>query len=229
MKPRQLGLLSLSIIALASAACTQVPDAKGPAPSGVLAESAPDATPTSDAMANDPANGGATTGSMDATSAMTATADEPLTGPKILVKLGNGKSFTLQLDATNAPKSSEGIAALVKKGFYDGTVVHRVEPSFVVQWGDPYSKKGLDDPRVGTGGSGSPLPFEPGKMSFKRGVLGVASKGAGTGGDGQIFVMTGDSPSLDGGYAAIGKVTQGMDVVDAMVRGDKIVSMKIEK
>lgn len=152
-----------------------------------------------------------------------------LTGPKIQVKLGNGKSFTLQLDAKNAPKSSAGIADLVKKKFYNGVIVHRVEPGFCVQWGDPYTRNGLNDPRVGSGGSGKQLPFEPGKLPFTTGVLGVASKGAGTGGDGQIFVMLGDAPSLNGNYAAIGKVIQGMNVVMGIKVGDKIASMKIVK
>ena len=154
---------------------------------------------------------------------------QALTGPKILVNMANGRSFTIQTDAKNAPKSVAGIVALVKKGFYDGTRVHRVVPGFCVQWGDPYSRNGVDDPRVGTGGSGKDLPFEPGKLSFKTGVLGVASKGAGTGGDGQIFVMTGDAPQLDGGYAAIGKVVSGLKVVLAIQKGDKVLSMRIVK
>ncbi len=186
-------------------------------------------TPSSDTTKTEASTTGGTTANTEAmpTTTPEATGDVKLTGPKILVSLDGGKSFTLQLDTANAPKSSAGIEALVKKRFYDGTRVHRVEPGFCVQWGDPYSKNGVSDPRVGTGGSGNTLPFEPGKLPFVKGVLGVASKGAGTGGDGQIFVMTGDSPSLNGGYAAIGKVVKGMDVVEAIQVGDKVTSMKI--
>ncbi len=154
---------------------------------------------------------------------------QAITGPKVLVTLGNKKSFTLQLDAKNTPKTTAGIAALVKKGFYNGLHVHRVEPGFCVQWGDPLSKNGVSDPRVGSGGTGKNLPFEAGKLSFVKGVLGMASTGAGTGGDCQIFVTTGDAQFLDGKYSAFGKVVKGMDVVLTIQVGDTIASMKVVK
>lgn len=154
---------------------------------------------------------------------------QTVTGPKVLVTLGNGKSFTLQLDAKNTPKTVAGITALVKKGFYNGTRVHRVEPGFCVQWGDPLSKNGVDTPGVGSGGTNKNLPFEPGKLSFKKGVLGMASTAAGAGGDCQMFVTLGDATFLDGKYSAFGKVVKGMDVVASIERGVKIVSMKVVK
>lgn len=154
---------------------------------------------------------------------------QAITGPKVLVTLGTGKSFTLQLDAKNTPKTSAGIAALVKKGFYTGIRIHRVEPGFCVQWGDPLSKNGVDAPGVGSGGTGKNLPFEPGTLSFKKGVLGMASTAAGAGGDCQMFIALGDVPQLDGKYSAFGKVVKGMDVVMGIERGVKIVSMKIVK
>ena len=223
--PRRLYPFTLSLLALAGVGCTQVADTNAPAPSGALAESAPIETPpTSETAAPTPATVTPEPG------ATNAPAEEPLTGPKIVVNMANGKSFTMQLDAKNTPKTSEGIAALVKTGFYDGQRVHRVEPGFVVQWGDPLSKDGVDDPRVGSGGTGKNLPFEAGKLSFDKGVLGMASTGSGLGGDCQMFVVTGDNAQfLDGKYSAFGKVVSGMDVVTKIAKGDKILSMKIAK
>jgi cyclophilin family peptidyl-prolyl cis-trans isomerase len=153
---------------------------------------------------------------------------QAVTGPKVLVTLGNGKSFTLQLDAKNTPATTKGITALVKKGFYNGIRVHRVE-DWVVQWGDPLSRNGVDSPGVGSGGTGKNLPFEAGKLSFTKGTLGMASTGTGVGGDCQIFVVTRDSTFLNGGYSAFGKVVKGMDVVLHIQKGDKIASMKVVK
>lgn len=153
---------------------------------------------------------------------------QALNGPKVLVTLSGGKSFTLQLDSKNTPKTTAGITALVNKGFYTGQRVHRVE-DWVVQWGDPLSKGGVDAPGVGSGGTGKDLPFEAGKISFKKGTLGMASTGAGLGGDSQMFVVLRDSTFLDGGYSSFGRVVKGMDVVMKIKRGDKITSMKIVK
>ena len=212
------------MFALAGVGCTQVADTTGAAPSGNVADSAPTVPPTPDAA---PVG----TASTPEVAVSTGPAEEPLTGPKIVVNMANGKSFTMQLDAKNTPKTSEGIAALVKKGFYDGQRVHRVVPDFVVQWGDPLSKEGADAPGVGSGGTGKNLPFEPGKLSFGKGVLGMASTGRKLGGDCQMFVVTSDENGrqLDDDYSAFGKVVSGMDVVMKIEKGDKILSMKIVK
>lgn len=142
---------------------------------------------------------------------------------QLVVTFTNGKSFTIEVDAKNAPKTAAHIMALVKKKFYDGQRFHRVE-DWVVQWGDPGSKKSLE---VGGGGSGKNMPFEAGKLSFKKGVVGIASTGAKVGGDSQLFVVRRDSTFLDGSYAAMGRVTKGMDVIMNLKRGDTIKSMKV--
>ena len=221
---QRLSPFAVSLLALVGAACTQVADTNSAAPSGAPVESTSVATPATDPTPTEPP------AATSQTAIPAEPASESLTGPKIVVNMANGKSFTMQLDAKNTPKTSEGIAALVKKGFYDGQRVHRVEPGFVVQWGDPISKEGVDDPRVGSGGTGKNLPFEAGKLSFDKGVLGMASTGAGVGGDCQMFVVTGDNAQfLDGKYSAFGKVVSGMDVVMKIAKGDKILSMKIAK
>ena len=151
---------------------------------------------------------------------------QKLTGPKIVVNMANGKSFTIQTDAKGAPKTVAGIGALVKKGFYDGQRVHRVE-DWVTQWGDPKSRNGADAPGVGSGQNAAPLPFEAGKVSFTKGTVGIASTGTGVGGDCQLFVVKRDSTFLNGGYSAMGKVVDGMNVVMNIQKGDKILSMKL--
>ncbi|HMS56362.1 MAG TPA: peptidylprolyl isomerase [Fimbriimonadaceae bacterium] len=148
------------------------------------------------------------------------------TGPKIVFTMGNGKSFTIQTDQKGSPKTTAQIVDLVKKKFYDSQRVHRVE-DWVVQWGDPASKKGVDG--VGGGGSGKGIPFEDSKATFKKGVVGIASTGAKVGGDSQLFVVLKDSTFLDHNYAILGKVTSGMDVVMAFKRGDTIKKAVIKK
>jgi cyclophilin family peptidyl-prolyl cis-trans isomerase len=154
---------------------------------------------------------------------------QAVSGPKILVSLEGGKSFTIQLDEKNTPKTAARITELVRKGFYDGQRFHRVVKDFCVQWGDPQSKEGIDSPLVGTKGSGVTIPFEAGKLPLAVGTLGMASTGSKVGGDSQMFVVTGDMTFHNGNYAAFGKVVKGMDVVLKIAQGDKIVSMKIAK
>lgn len=146
-----------------------------------------------------------------------------LTGPKIQVTFTSGKSFVIQTDAKGSPLTTKHIVELVKKKFYDGIKFHRVE-DWVVQWGDPASKKGLNG-NIGNGGSGKPVKFEAGKISFLRGAVGMASTGSKVGGDSQIFVVRKDSSFLDGNYAILGQVVSGMDVIDKIATGDTIKSM----
>src|SRR5579862_9125627 len=81
-------------------------------------------------------------------------------GPRIEVDLARHRSFVITTDPHTSPQTVKGILALVKSGFFDGQKFHRVE-SWVVQWGDPQSKTlPIGDPRIGSGKSGHPLPFE---------------------------------------------------------------------
>jgi len=150
------------------------------------------------------------------------------TGPKLVFNLDGGKSFTIATDAKGSPKTVKRIIELVKSKFYNGIRFHRVE-NWVVQWGDPISKKSVDpSSRVGTGGSGKgDIPFEKNSAEFLRGVVGVASTGKGVGGDCQIFVVKKDSQFLNGDYAVVGKVTKGMDVIDKVEVGTTIKSVKV--
>ena len=146
--------------------------------------------------------------------------------PDLKVTMGSGKSFVIHTDGMAAPKTVARIVQLVKSKFYDGQRFHRVE-DWVVQWGAPQSKKSVDDPAVGNGGTGKNMPFEPGRISFTKGVCGVASTGAGLGGDSQLFIVKRDSTFLNGKYSSWVKVTSGMDVVANIKRGDMIKSISI--
>jgi len=148
-------------------------------------------------------------------------------GPKIEVELARHRSFVITTDPRTSPQTVKGILALVKSGFYDGQKFHRVL-GWVVQWGDPQSKTlPIGDSRLGSKGSGRPLPFEGSGISFARGVVGIASTGTHVGGDSQIFVLTRSATNLTGSYAVLGEVTSGMAVVDKIVKGDKIVKVRV--
>ena len=149
------------------------------------------------------------------------------TGPKIKVAMSSGRSFVIQTDPKGSPKTVARILQLVRRGFYNGQRFHRVE-SWVVQWGDPISKKGLNQPGIGEGGSGWRLPFEERPdVDFSRGVVGVASDGLQNGGDSQLFILKTDRFYLYRSYAVVGKVVQGMNVVGTIEKGDRIRAMTV--
>ena len=162
-------------------------------------------------------------------------------GPKIVFTMSNGKTFTITTDPKSSPLTVDHILKLVRKGFYDGQRVHRVE-HWVTQWGAPASKnEPLDikdkktgrmvlNEKVGDGGSGKDISkFEMSEVDYFRGTVGIASNGLQLPGDSQLFVLKKDTPRLYHSYAAVGKVTQGMNVVDAIKRGDRIRSARVAK
>jgi cyclophilin family peptidyl-prolyl cis-trans isomerase len=148
-------------------------------------------------------------------------------GPRIEVDMENGKSFVITTDPQHSPKTVAHILKLVRRHFYDGQRVHRVE-WWVTQWGDPLSKTAsMDDKKMGDGGSGKDIPFEMSDVDFNRGVVGIASEGLQRGGDSQLFVLKNDTPRLYHSYAVVGKVTRGMDVVGQIEKGDRIRTMRV--
>lgn len=156
-------------------------------------------------------------------------ADFQPTGPKIRVTMERGGSFVIATDAKGSPRTVAHILDLVKSKFYDRQRVHRVE-NWVTQWGAPASKtKDITSEEVLGGGSGKQLPFEESKWDYHRGVVGVASTGLQVGGDSQLFILKRDTFRLYRSYAVVGKVTQGMDVVDRIAKGDRILHMRVIK
>ena len=148
----------------------------------------------------------------------------------VVMTLKNGK-VVIRLRPDWAPKHVAQIETLVKRGFYDGIVFHRVIPGFMAQTGDP----------TGTGAGGSDLPNLPAefnKTHFKRGVLGMARSSDPDSANSQFFICFADAGFLDGQYTAFGEVVSGMDVVDKIKAGteanngqvanpDKIVTMRM--
>ncbi|MBS1716502.1 MAG: peptidylprolyl isomerase [Armatimonadetes bacterium] len=159
-------------------------------------------------------------------------------GPKIVFTMKGGSQFVIATDPVNSPLTTAHILDLVRRGFYNGQRVHRVE-WWVTQFGAPASKyedldvKGPDgkmmlNEKIGDGGSGKSVPFERSEVEFVRGVVGIASEGLQKGGDSQIFILRQDARRLDFSYAALGKVVSGMDVVGGIRRGDRIISAVVQ-
>ena len=164
-----------------------------------------------------------------ASSPVTAQTPAPAAkSPTAVITMEKGGEIVLEFYPKDAPKHVENFIALAKKGFYDGQRVHRVEPNFVVQFGDPQSKtKPMDDPAMGTGGPGYKIKAEFNSRKFERGVLGMARSQDPDSGGSQVYIMLGPAHFLNGKYTAFGEVTKGMDVVDKIRVSDRIASIKV--
>ena len=123
-------------------------------------------------------------------------------------------TIKLELNATNTPITVSNFAQLANDGFYDGLTFHRIIEGFMIQGGDPLGN--------GTGGSERPIKGEfiengiTNAIQHKRGVISMARSADNDSASSQFFIMHQDAEHLDGSYAAFGKVTEGMDVVDAI-------------
>lgn len=128
-------------------------------------------------------------------------------------------TFTIDLLPEDAPLTVDNFIKLAKSNYFNGLEVHRVVPNFVMQDGDPRGD--------GNGGPGWSIRCEINMVPYERGAVGMALSGKDTGGS-QWFVAHSPQPHLDGGYTVFGRVNEtGMKVVDNIVRGDKIVSVRI--
>ncbi|OIQ77940.1 peptidyl-prolyl cis-trans isomerase B [mine drainage metagenome] len=121
-----------------------------------------------------------------------------------------------------APKTVAQIVTLAKQGAYDGVVFHRVIDGFMAQTGDvQYGKHGGDLSQAGLGASTLPdVPAEFSKVPFSRGTVGMARASDPNSGNSQFFIMFAPADNLNGQYTVFGHVISGMDVVDAIKRGD---------
>ena len=116
--------------------------------------------------------------------------------------------IAVELFDEDAPKTVENFRKLSADGFYDGLSFHRVIPDFMIQGGDPTG--------TGSGGPGYQFEDEFNAHKVERGALAMANAGANTNGS-QFFIVTADAcPWLDGKHTVFGKVTSGMEVVDAI-------------
>jgi peptidyl-prolyl cis-trans isomerase B (cyclophilin B) len=111
-----------------------------------------------------------------------------------------------------APKTVANFKKLAKEGFYDGTCFHRIVKGFMIQGGDPLSKK--DDPNVGTGGPGYTIPAEFSKKAHEKGVISMARSQDPNSAGSQFFICLQKSSFLDGQYTAFGQLLRGVEVLE---------------
>lgn len=126
--------------------------------------------------------------------------------------------ITIKFLYDKAPNHVKNFVDLAAKGFYDGTFFHRVIPGFMVQGGDPNTKKPASESnRYGIGGSGTNVKAEFNDTLHKRGIVSMARSSDPNSASSQFFIVVKDAPSLDGQYSAFGEVVSGMDVADKIV------------
>jgi peptidyl-prolyl cis-trans isomerase B (cyclophilin B) len=140
---------------------------------------------------------------------------------KAIIKTEKG-DMTLELYEKDAPKTVENFTTLIKKGYYNGLTFHRVLNDFVIQGGCPDG--------TGAGGPGYSIDCElDGENQYHdRGVLSMAHAGRNTGGS-QFFVChsRNNTAHLDGNHTCFGKVVEGLDVIDEITEGDKMISVEV--
>ena len=131
----------------------------------------------------------------------------------------NKGRFVIEFFPEDAPLTVDNFVSLARRKYFDGIVFHRVVANFVAQSGDPRGD--------GNGGPGYQIRCEINQDEYGRGAVGMALSGKDTGGS-QWFVTHSPQPHLDGGYTVFGTVSErDMAVVDAIDRGDKIISIRI--
>ncbi|MDQ3908536.1 MAG: peptidylprolyl isomerase, partial [Acidobacteriota bacterium] len=127
-------------------------------------------------------------------------------------------AFTVELLPDDAPLNVDNFVELSRRGFFNGVAFHRVVPNFVIQGGDPRGD--------GNGGPGYQIRCEINEVPYDRGAVGMALSGKDTGGS-QWFVTHSPQPHLDGGYTVFGNVSEGLEVIDRLARGDRIRSVVV--
>ena len=135
-----------------------------------------------------------------------------MANPVVTIEMENGDTMKAELYPEIAPNTVNNFISLVNKGYYDGLIFHRVIRGFMIQGGCPQG--------IGTGGPGYNIKGEFAQNGFKNdlahteGVLSMARAMHPDSAGSQFFIMHKNSPHLDGAYAAFGKITEGMDIVN---------------
>jgi peptidyl-prolyl cis-trans isomerase B (cyclophilin B) len=134
----------------------------------------------------------------------------------------NRGDIEIELDASSAPVTVNNFVFLAKEGFYDGVKFHRVISNFMIQGGDPTG--------TGRGGPGYRFAdeFKGNRLRHERGVISMANAGPNTNGS-QFFITHAPQPHLDNKHTVFGKVTSGLDVVDAIRQGDVMEQVTIQE
>ncbi len=135
--------------------------------------------------------------------------------PVVTITMVDGDQMKAELYPEIAPNTVNNFISLIKKGFYNGVIFHRVIPGFMIQGGDPQG--------VGMGGPGYCIKGEFSDNGFQndlkhtKGILSMARSMDPNSAGSQFFIMVADSPHLDGQYAAFGKIIEGIEVADKIV------------
>lgn len=135
-----------------------------------------------------------------------------MANPIVTITMENGQVMTAELYPEVAPKTVENFISLIQKGFYDGLIFHRVIPGFMIQGGCP-DGTGMGGPGYQIDGEFTSNGFQN-DLAHDAGVLSMARSMDPNSAGSQFFIMHETSPHLDGQYAAFGKITSGMEVVD---------------
>ena len=147
----------------------------------------------------------------------------PGAGPVVVIDTAKG-IIEFETYPNEAPKTVEHILALVRRNFYNGLRIHRVEPGFVVQFGDPQSRDFTRRAAWGTRGSGRAVgvaEINP-KRPHRLGAVAMAHAGDAAQADAQMYITMAPQPRLDRSYTVFGQVISGMDVVNKLAIGDVI-------
>ena len=138
-----------------------------------------------------------------------------MSNPKITFEMESGSKMVAELYPEIAPNTVNNFISLVKKGFYNGLIFHRVIPGFMIQGGDPNG--------TGMGGPGYSIKGEflingfVNELKHTRGVLSMARAQHPDSAGSQFFIMSDPAPHLDGQYAAFGKVIEGLETIDEII------------
>ena len=141
----------------------------------------------------------------------------PAVSPQVYIETPRG-TVQLELLVVDAPMTCANFVALARRGYFNGSVIHRVVPNFVVQDGDPRGD--------GEGGPGFTIRDELNERAYGRGTVGMALDGPDTGGS-QFFITHSPQPHLEGRYTVFARVVSGMDVVDRLQVWDEIVRVRV--
>ncbi len=149
---------------------------------------------------------------------------EDTDGPNLVIEVGGATTGTIIIDLRPdvAPLHVARIIALAEAGAYDNVVFHRVIDGFMAQTGDvQFGKQGSDNLQAGMGGSDlANIPAEFSSLPFDAGVVGMARSADPDSANSQFFITFAAAPHLNGQYTVVGTVIEGMDVVNALKKGD---------
>lgn len=135
--------------------------------------------------------------------------------PKVQIEMDNGDKMVFELYPEYAPKTVDNFVKLAEDGFYDGLTFHRIIKDFMIQGGDPQGT-GMGGSKETIKGEFASNGYNKNTLKHTKGVISMARSMDKNSASSQFFIMDGDVPSLDGEYAAFGKMIEGEDVLDKL-------------